>query len=340
MYVRTCRACLRDFKYVTKNIQQKIAEALFAVSIQAWVVLSSHTNMDCERGLVSSAWSNKAASVLRWIRPVETRQPKTENSTSPWQLCGRLRDTLPWRRFFREMSSWHFQLAKLRVRILCALKRLVLLLMASLKRVSWGDYQRSTHTAYFTKSVYLLSPKLVCSGYVCRPCRPCMHLPPVCITVFLYLCARAASPCLMLYYSSFVWLGHPCLPLLTCFCYPPLDWHRTRSTAEMTHILWGEVPHTSWRCLALAAGLWTGIDARWRCQRAWMWPHLLTGKFQLSRTRVVPYKQCVWQPPSYTETYWDIKSRLQFRRINWYCQVYALNDEWEYNREVKATKRT
>lgn len=90
----------------------------------------------------------------------------------------------------------------------------------NLQSYTWGFCVRlrgSTHTADFTKSVYLLSPKLVCSRYevclwMCVCVRPWMHLPPVCITVFLYLCACAASPCLMLYYIFLFCLTWPPLP--------------------------------------------------------------------------------------------------------------------------------
>lgn len=88
---------------------------------------------------------------------------------------------------------------------------------------------------------------------------------------------------------------------------------------DLKRILWDEFPHTSWCCLAEAAA-----PAGRRSQGSGsMWLPPFTVKFQASRTKVVPCKPCVFQPPSHTNTYWDMRFRLQLGRINWHSpQVF------------------
>lgn len=182
-------------------------------------------------------------------------------------------------------------LAMLHMRILCALKRLMLLIMALLKRSSWGHYQ--SLNAYFTKSVYLLSLKLVCSDYDVCLCTQSsvlswMHVAWVCITVFFaFVCMCSIT--VHTYLLELATFTSCCLPVsVTLHWTGDLDLQHSRNDRRGHDTFCGMSSPT------LVGAVWLcGQGSMLSGDVGWMWLHLLTGKFQLSRTQVVSYRVCV-----------------------------------------------
>lgn len=227
-------------------------------------------------------------------------------------------------------------LVTLHMRILCV----VFVLTVSFKGPSCGQYQR--FHAYFTQSVYFLAPTLICSATT------------KCVCLLFVLCAFERGLCA----HKSMCMQHVFASLYFCICVRVHVQHHCAHTVPFC-LTWQLSPPAVRLLVLPSTGLSLGPAAQQEWLRrtwhifsevsfhtllgaVWLWlgacgqgsmpggevrgldvdPSLesgCTGKFQLSRTQLVPNKRRVFQPPSCTEklTKWAVRLKCMKRKSDY-----------------------
>lgn len=223
---------MSKFKQQKKLSLRPYEAALISVPIQAWVAPSSHTNMDPEQGLVSSAKPTKLC--LCYLEAGQLGRAATQPSMRAAHSAADISTAvyMP----LRHEDAAALTLARIQMRIMCV----HLTGSFSCLYVHSDDHRVYYWWLYAYLSLFicshpnwfaLLTVTMKCvwgiiaclhfmlCAFECGVCSyesifMCMHVTCVCFTVFLCMCIHI----------SLVWLGHRRLLLFACLCYPPLGW--------------------------------------------------------------------------------------------------------------------
>ncbi len=226
----------------------------------------------------------------------------------------------------------------------CTFKWVMFPLAASFKRPSCVHYQWSY--VYFTLSVYLLTPKWVCSVTTKRVCvhfmlcaserGMCGHKSictyrSMCLHHCIFACACMHMCGITVHtYSPFCLTWPPSPPAVRLFVLPSTGLRLgLAAQQEWLRRAWHIFSEVSFPTLLGAVWLWLGacgqgsmpggevgaLAAAPSVRDGW------TDRFQLSRTQVVPNKPRVFQPPSQTERLTEL----------YFCSVWKWNQISDYS---------